>query len=130
MKEKDRLHQSIVDILIVSILAVNSYTLERVLGHISSFKMQGLLDFRSVSEMDVGTIAVKLTKSGYNRGLLNGMMAERIKDLMTAISEGYLDKLPELVLKKDKAAALLLLCSLRGMGPTTAKNAWRLLTAK
>lgn len=128
MKEEDRIEQLIIDALVVSLLAVNKYTLDRVLSYRSSFRENGLLDVEGVSKMDVGTITAKLTAAGFNRGLLNGMMAARLKNLMTAISEGYIDQLPKLILNRDRESALTLLTSLRGMGPTTARNAWLLLT--
>ena len=120
----------IVSDLVTSLLAVNGWKMEQVWKLIPELEKRGLLDPSKVRRMDVGEITVKLTESNFNRGMLNGMMAERLKTLMIAIDDGALSSLPEAIEKNCSSTAADILTQVRGIGPVVAQNAWLLFTSK
>ena len=48
-------------------------------------------------------------------------------NLMTSVVEGRLDGLTEFVASNKRGVAVQLLCTVRGVGPKVASNAWHLM---
>lgn len=113
--------------IIVSMLAVNSYSLERAYDLLPALRAAGLTSPLMAVEKDAGEITVLLGKAGYKRGLLTGMFAERLLAMMKAVGSGEMDALDGLLAANDRDSALALLCRVRGIGPQVAANAWALL---
>ena len=113
--------------LVVAVLAVNRYPLEKVWGQLSGLRAKRLTDPEWVAGADLGDVVVNLAASGHDRGMLTGMMAERLQVLMQAVFAGTLDTLPGLLAKGDTEAVVKLLCTVKGIGPRVAANALMLL---
>ena len=114
--------------VVVALLAVNRYPLEKAWGLLPALEANGFTDPATVPE-DIGEATKKLWDSGYDRGLLTSMFAERIQSLMAAVKAGQLARLDELVDARKKAETVALLCTVPGIGPTVAENAWLLVTS-
>lgn len=117
----------IVEALVASVLAVNSYSLEKAWALVQRLREAGLTDPAQVATLDIGTITVRLASSGYDRGFITGILAERVKDLMNAMARGQLDELPGAIAQKDARRASTILETVRGVGPKVVQNAMLLL---
>jgi len=117
-----------IEAIVASVLAVNQYPLEKVWDQLPALREAGLTDPARVAAADIGDIVVRLAEAGHYRGGLAGMMAERLQSAMRAVAEGRLDELPSAVARKDREAAIALLCTVKGIGPRVAGTAWQLLT--
>lgn len=121
------LSESLTTNLVVAVLAVNSYSLEKAWALRSALSDEGLTNPANSSKLDQRALTVRLAKAGYDRGMLTGMMASRVADLMRAIATGQLDALDEHIRQQDWEAVERLLRAVRGIGPKVAKNALLLL---
>jgi len=120
--------QEHVEDLVVALLAVNQYPIEKAWALLPALRSEGL-NAPATTPADLGEATVMLANAGYNRGLLTSMFAERIQNLMWAVRDGRLDGFDELVTAGKKNEAMALLCSISGIGPRVADNAWQLVTA-
>ena len=114
--------------VVVALLAVNRYPLEKAWGLLPALEANGFTDPATVPE-DIGEATRKLAAAGYDRGLLTSLFAERIQRLMAAAKAGQLDGLDGLVIARKKTEAVALLCNMPGIGPKAAENAWLLVTS-
>jgi hypothetical protein len=121
---------TVVESLVVALLGVNSYSPARVYDLLPQMRDHRLLDPDWTSTATIGQVTVALTKSGYTRGMLNGIMAERLIALMSAIAAGRMSILASAIAQNDRAAATSLLREVRGIGPRVADIAWLLLTRR
>ena len=64
LTEEDELWQD----LVISIMAVNGFSLERMFGYAAAFKQIGLCDPRNLASWDQSEIKQKLIDAGFNRG--------------------------------------------------------------
>jgi hypothetical protein len=113
--------------IVVSVLAVNKFGLEKARGLLPALRMAGLTRPAGVVGEDLCTLTVRLARAGYNRGLLTEMMAGRLLTLMAAVDQGRFTMLDSLVSSGDRDRALAILCEVHGIGPQVAANAWKLL---
>lgn len=79
-----------VEALVAAILSVNGYQVEKVWGQLPGLRSGRLTDPKWVAAADFGDVIACLTASGHERGMLAGMMAERLQNLMKAVVEGNL----------------------------------------
>lgn len=112
--------------LAIAVLSVNNYPLEKAWSLLPALRKSSLLDPSRVVSDDLGDLTVRLARAGYNRGLLTAMLAERLQWLMAAAKAGTLDRLDELVAADKREEAVSMLCSVKGVGPAVARNAWLL----
>lgn len=119
--------QDSVDAILVSLLAVQNYPLDRAWSLLPGLEKAELTNPFRVAQADVGNLVAKLTGAGYERGYLNGIMAPRVQNLMKAVVAGELDAFDALSKAGHRQAALELLCKVKGIGPKVANNAWLLL---
>jgi len=122
--------QEHIEAIIVSLLAVNSYGVEKSYALLPNLRNMGLTDPTQVAKADTVDVMMRLDRSGYNRGMLSDMMADRLINLMKAVSNGELEDLTGLVSKGDEAGASELLCKVKGIGPRVAENVWMLAKQK
>jgi hypothetical protein len=113
--------------LVVAVLAVNQYPIEKVRAQLPRLRAARLTDPSWVAAEGEGVVTATLNASGHERGMLTGMMAERLQCLMRAIHAGVLDGLTALVDSGDEASAVRLLCTVKGIGPRVAETAIMLL---
>ena len=116
-----------VEALVAAILAVNGYPVEKVWGQLPGLRSGRLTDPKWVASADLGDVVAHLTASGHERGMLAGMMAERLQYLMKAIVAGNLDGLPAALQKADRDVAVKVLCTVKGIGPKVADTALMLM---
>lgn len=118
-----------VECLLIAILAVNKFSLEKAWKLLPRMRELGLTDPARVATMDMPAAIEALTAAGYDRKNLTWMFAERVKALMAAVHDGRLDDLARAVTARDERAAAELLGEVRGVGPRVVENAWALLTS-
>lgn len=106
--------------ILVAMLAVNSYGLEKAYALLPQLREAGLTDPENVANSDVGDVMVRMYESGYQRGLLGEMFAERVKHLMTLASQGELDSLEDFLESNQREQVVELLCQIKGVGPKVA----------
>lgn len=116
-----------VECLLMALLSVNNYSLEKVWALLPRMREAGLTDPARVVAMDMPAAIAALTSAGYDRKNLTWLFAERVKALMGAIHDGTLDGLDDAISRKDKITASALLEPIRGVGPRVLENAWALL---
>jgi hypothetical protein len=116
--------------IVASVLAVNAYGLGKAYDLLPSLRESGLTNPQLVSRRDVGEVLVRLSKAGYDRGFLVEMMAGRLINLMDMAADGNLDALNNLVRNGNEFAAKELLCTVKGIGPKVASDAWMLMTSR
>ena len=119
-----------IEAILASILAVNAYGLEKAYGLLPAFRAAGLTNPTIVVRQNAGDLMMGLAHAGYDRGLLTEMMAGRLANLMSAVVDGRLDELGKLVANSDRNSAISLLCSVKGIGPKVASDAWMLMRTK
>lgn len=116
-----------VECLLVALLSVNKFPLEKAWSLLPRMREVGLTDPARVAAMGMPAAIEALAGAGYDRKNLTWMFAERVMALMAAIHGGELAGLDEAIAAKDKAKATELLDRVRGVGPTVIQNAWALL---
>lgn len=116
-----------VECLLMALLSVNNFSLEKAWLLLPRLREAGLTDPARVATMDMAATIEALTLAGYDRKKLTWLFAERVKALMAAIHSGELAGLDAAIAAKDKAEASELLGQVRGIGPTVIENAWALL---
>jgi endonuclease III-like uncharacterized protein len=116
-----------IECLLMAILSVNNFPLEKAWSLLPRMRAAGLTDPDRVTAMDMTGVIEALTSAGYDRKNLTWMFAERVKALMAALHGDELAGLDEAIAAKDKARATELLDRVRGVGPTVIQNAWALL---
>jgi hypothetical protein len=114
--------------IVVALLAVNNYPLEKAWKLLPGLRAAGLTDPKRVP-MDIGECTVALAAAGYDRGLLTEMFAERIQQLMAMVERGALAGLDDLIDAKKKTEAQALVTTVKGVGPRVAETAWLLWTS-
>jgi len=123
------LSEAHVECLLMAVLAVGQYPLERVRSILGGLRAQGLANASKVAAMDLGELTVALSRAGYNRGLLTSVYGERVHAVMKAIVAGELDVVLDYVTSNDRSSFVAKLQELYGIGPKVASNAWDLLRA-
>lgn len=121
------LSHEIVEDLIVAILAVNSYPMERVARILPELRSNRLTDPEFVAAADLEEVTRLLYKSGYERGTLVGMFAERLKSLMAKIENDSLDEIGLAVTKRERDRIGDCLRDVKGVGPKVIQNALLLI---
>lgn len=116
-----------VECLLMAVLSVNNFSLEKAWALLPRMREAGLTDPARVAAMEMPAVIEALRGAGYDRKNLTWLFAERVKALMVAIHDGQLDGLPDAISRKDKKAAAALLAPIRGVGPRVVENAWALL---
>ena len=109
--------------LVVSILAVNQYSLERIFPLLDRLRGQQLTNpFVLVCE-DVDNIDSRLRASGFDRGaFMTRLFAQRLASLGSLIRAKGVSEF-ELILKgSNKTAIKELLLPVKGIGPVVLRN--------
>lgn len=123
----ERVRKAHLECIVASLLAVNAFRLEKAQALLPALDRNGLLSPAGVQQMRLAEVIARLVDSGYDRGKLTWLFAERLKDLMDAILAGRLDGLAEALLRGDDARGTQLLDDVRGIGAHVASTAWVLM---
>jgi hypothetical protein len=118
-----RTGERLVTDLMTAILAVNRWTPERAFTVTQQFNAVGLVDPADVSRMEVGEIAERLRRAGYQRGdFMSHLMAARIASAARALTDGGLEVLQEHESAGDIDRIRAFLLPIHGVGPTVVWN--------
>ena len=109
--------------LVVSILAVNQYSLERAHGLLRELREQGLTDPKFLEQREPEEIEKRLKAAGFDRGpFMNMLFAGRLSGLGEMIRSKGIDTCTKVIgsRKSDEIAALLK--DVKGIGPVVLRN--------
>jgi hypothetical protein len=104
--------------LVLSILSVNNYSIEKAYTIADALRVQGLFDPQQLARWDAGEIAKRLNFGGYVRGTyMTGLLTSRLAALGEAIRQHGLEKCSRIITGKDKQEIEALLLPVKGIGP-------------
>jgi hypothetical protein len=109
--------------LVLSILSVNRYTLEKAYSHVEGLRREGLVEPENLACWTAEGIAVRLKSAGFDRGAFMTMLfARRLSSFGCFVqSEGV--KECERVLQSGNPSAIqALLLPIHGVGPNVLRN--------
>src|SRR4051812_27756217 len=113
--------------ILVSILAVNGWTADRVFSLTERFKAVGLLDFDVISERSIEDIADRLARAGYARGeFMNLLLATRVLSLATVLTAAELNRLKQCLEEGRPTDVSATLRGIKGVGPVVLETFWSL----
>ena len=113
--------------LIISILAVNQYSLEKTYPILDRLRKSGLTSPHNLAAWNPDEIATRLKDSGCNRGVfMTGLFALRLCSLGVAAKGRGIEQFTRILLDKDFAEIGRLLTPINGIGPKVLRN-YRLL---
>lgn len=124
-----KLEKDDLEAIVVAVLAVNRYSLEKAYALLPAFRKAGLLSPEKVAAKEIETVIAELHAAGYQRGGLMGIMGGRFHSVMQAIHAGKLDTFSSLARKGSPEKATELLCSVKGIGPSVAATVLELIKA-
>lgn len=105
--------------LVIAVLAVNRWSLEKVFSIRDGLDKQGLFDFDSLAQVDPGAIAKKLEAAGYKRGdYMTLMMASRLKGIAEQMGPAKRGEMMAFLEQGDRRELETLLLGLTGVGPS------------
>jgi endonuclease III-like uncharacterized protein len=123
MTDRAATRDDIASDLFMALLAVNSWTLEKVGRPYPALRENGLFDVRALSGLEPEEIQERLSAAGYRRGpVLGAMMALRVQHVALALVEGGAHLLVDYEAAHDTAAARDYLLKMKGVGPTVVEN--------
>jgi len=109
--------------LMVAVLAVGGYSLQRAWNLLESLKKEGLTNPKVVEKCDEAEVVRRLARSGYDRGpTVTWSMAMRIMALHAAVRGGVLAQAVRLLRDGRVKDAEKVLCEVKGVGPTVFKH--------
>jgi hypothetical protein len=112
-----------VEHLVVALLAVGGFTLQRTWDLLPNLEREGLTDSRAVEKLDEGEIVRRLARSGYDRGpTVTTSMAKRLMALHVAVRDGVLAEATRLIRDGRVLDAQKALCKIKGVGPMVFKQ--------
>lgn len=115
--------------LVVALITVNQYPVDRAVALMPAFGEHGLLNPSVVACMGQEQIVEGMKDAGYARGGYLPIVSHRLIQLMKAVESGALDSLPTFAASNDRAGFVAKLRDLHGFGPNTAGTAWMLWTS-
>jgi hypothetical protein len=121
---------NIAENILISILAVNGWTAERVFPLRERFRAGGLLDFAAMSKLPIENIAERLARAGYARGeYMNLFLATRVLSLATALTPSELKRLKQCLAEGRTTEVSSTLRGIKGVGPVVLETFWMLQNA-
>ena len=133
MSDRETLRESTTDNsdpwqdLVVSILSVNQYSLERTYTCVSGLRKQGLFEPIKLGQWSPSDIVEKLRSAGCDRGpFMTSLFAQRLANLGALIKSKGADRCTRVIAGTDVQAIEGLLLPVNGIGPRVLAN-FRLL---
>jgi hypothetical protein len=109
--------------LVLSILSVNSYSLEKTYSCVDSLRREGLFDPKKLAGWTQDEIARRLRRGGYNRGeYLNNLFASRLLSLGRFVEGAGVEESERILTKSDRSAIRSFLKAVNGVGPQVLTN--------
>ena len=113
--------------VLISILAVNGWTADRVFPLRERLRAVGLLDFAAVSELPIEDIAERLARAGYARGeYMNLLLATRVLSMATVLTATELNRLKQCLVEGRTTDVSSTLRGIKGVGPVVLETFWSL----
>ena len=113
--------------LVVAILAVNNYSLEKAYGLRTGLKKQGCFDPAKVRSWSHEEAVRHLVQAGYDRGAtMNSIFAGRVQELAIFEESQVLVQAWKHLALGQKTDADRILLSIPGVGPTVLGHFWAL----
>ncbi len=109
--------------LVVSILSVNQYSLEKTYAVLFLLRQSGLLSPENLSRWELEEIVAGLKAAGCDRGpFMTQLFAVRLACLGVAIESRGIAVCRGIILSNDPAAIGNLLLPIKGIGPKVLRN--------
>lgn len=117
----------IADNVLIAILAVNGWTVDRVFPLTDRLRTVGLLDFTAVSGLSIEEIAERLARAGYARGeYMNLLLATRVLSMATVLTATELERLQQCLVEGRTTDVGTALRGIKGVGPVVLETFWAL----
>jgi hypothetical protein len=114
--------QEVLGDLVLAVLAVNGWSIERVFALREGLAAQGVLALDSLATLDPDAVAGRLHKGGYQRGSLNDLLAGRLVGLARAVTGTVRISLFDALRSRDVGALEAVLLPLKGVGPVVFRQ--------
>ena len=108
--------------LIIAVLAVSQYPIEKVEPHRSAIREAGLFRVNDLAEESIGSLTNKLKKAGYDRGKLTWQFADRLISLGKHVVERDQLLLEQQLSAGDERVVEATLIPIYGIGPKVVEN--------
>jgi hypothetical protein len=109
--------------LLVAMLAVGGFSLERAWGLLPNLEKEGLADPKTVAGLDEREMVRRLARSGYDRGpTVTPFMADRLMAVHAAVRDGVLAQTCRLMRDGRDREAETMLRRVKGIGPTVFRH--------
>lgn len=109
--------------LVIAILAVNQYSLEKTYPALSLLRDNGLLSPENLSRWDIDEIIRRLKVAGCDRGpFMTQLFGVRLAHLGAAVESYSIEACSRILLSNDPVAIRDLLWPIKGIGPKVLKN--------
>ena len=109
--------------LVLAILSVNRYSLEKTYSHVESLRREGLFDPNTLAKKSVEDIATRLRRGGYDRGeFLNALLATRLVSLGMFIERVGTEEAEHILAKGNTTQISKFLGPVKGIGPQVLAN--------
>jgi hypothetical protein len=128
MKECEVTHPDIVGDLVIAMLSVNNWPLDKSFALREELKRLGMFDLDCLSKMSRDEIFRRLVAAGYKRSdYVVHLLVDRFQNMASVLSGGGIDRLRSLIDKKQSKELDQFLLAIKGVGPTVLNN-FKLLT--
>ena len=109
--------------LVVSMLSVNNYSLEKTYSCVDSLRQHGIFEPKKLAGWTQGEIAGRLRRGGYDRGeYLNNLLANRLSSLGKFVQGVGVQESEQMLAKSDTSEIGKLLKPVKGIGPQVLRN--------
>jgi hypothetical protein len=109
--------------VVVAILAVNQYTLEKTYQLLDGLRTQGLVDPENLRRWTTDEIELRLKRSGCDRGeFMTHLFAVRLSHLGMAVGGLGVELCVQILLRNNADSISKLLLPVKGVGPRVMKN--------
>src|SRR4051794_22795609 len=109
--------------LLVSMMAVNNYSLEKAFAHLGGLRAEGLVEPKNLISWTSEEIAARLGVAGFNRGsFMNAQMAQRITSLARFLESKGIVGCEAVLTSGNPSAIQSLLLPVHGIGQRVIEN--------
>ncbi len=109
--------------LVISILSVNQYTLNKTYSSIESLRQVEIFNPDNLMKWDINEIEQRLRQGGCERGsFMTNLFAERLAALGELITNQSISKCEQVLLSRDKKIITDFFMPVKGIGPKVLQN--------
>jgi hypothetical protein len=109
--------------LVIAILSVTQYKLEKTYALLDSLRIEGLFTPSNLMRWSENEIATRLRAGGCNRGaFMTKLFAERLAALGTFVKTTGEQTVEQIILSRDTSTVEKYLLAVRGIGPVVLEN--------